>query len=213
MHPLLTKLTDGITFSGHIPADVRVFFRRYGMDHTLQHCMDVAVLSSELAGKFGLDVNAASHAGWLHDVSAVIPITERVKYASALGLEILPEEESMPMILHQKLSRVFAHEIFGMRDTAVRDAVECHTTLKSDAKPLDKVVFIADKLAWDQIGTPPYADAMQQALEQSVDAAACVYLMYLWEKRDALQVVHPWFVQVLFACRRGDHLRSGGLSR
>lgn len=87
---------------------------------------------------------------------------------------------------------VVAREIFGVSDEAVLSAVGCHTTLKVDASPLDKVVFIADKLAWDQPGVPPYFDEMKAALDVSLDAAALVYLQFLWDRRDSLRVVHPW---------------------
>ena len=73
-------------------------------------------------------------------------------------------------------------------------ATGCHTTLKADASGLDKVVFVADKIAWDQPGTPPWLDALTRALDVSLDAAALVYLDYLWERRAQLLVVHPWFI-------------------
>ena len=66
------------------------------------------------------------------------------------------------------------------------------TTLRPRPTTLDKVLFVADKLAWDQPGTPPYADALQAALEQSLDQATLFFLTYLWERRDSLLVIHPW---------------------
>ena len=96
------------------------------------------------------------------------------------------------MIVHQKLSVEIAREIFGVADEKVLSAVGCHTTLKAKASILDKVVFVADKIAWDQEGKPPYLDPMLAALETSLDAGALAYLSYLWEQRDQLKVVHPW---------------------
>jgi HD superfamily phosphohydrolase YqeK len=57
---------------------------------------------------------------------------------------------------------------------------------------LDKVVFVADKLAWDQPGVAPYHAEMSVALGRSLDEAALVYLRYLWQRRASLRVVHPW---------------------
>lgn len=107
---------------------------------------------------------------------------------------MLPEEEAFPMIIHQKLSVEIAREIFGVNEADVLSAIGCHTTLKAGASMLDKVIFMADKIAWEQPGTPPYLDAIQDALSVSLDAAALVYLDYLWDMRDRLRVVHPWFV-------------------
>jgi len=76
----------------------------------------------------------------------------------------------------------------------ILSAIGCHTTLKADASLLDKVVFIADKIAWDQPGEPPYWAELQQALDRSLDHAVFCYLDYLWQRRATLRVVHPWLV-------------------
>ncbi len=73
-------------------------------------------------------------------------------------------------------------------------AIECHTTLKGNPSELDKIVFVADKIAWDQSGTPPYLDDLLAALDRSLDQAALVYLDFLWDQREQLRVVHPWMV-------------------
>jgi len=96
------------------------------------------------------------------------------------------------MIIHQKLSVVIAREIFAIEDDAVFSAIGCHTTLKAQASLLDKIVFVADKIQWDQPGLPPYLGSLQEALLHSLDAAAFVYLDYLWQQRASLRVVHPW---------------------
>jgi HD superfamily phosphohydrolase YqeK len=64
------------------------------------------------------------------------------------------------------------------------------------ALPLDKVVFLADKIDWDQPGRPPYLDDLEEALYgmPSLDAAVKVYCDYLWEHRDEAFVPHPWFI-------------------
>ncbi|MDH5606365.1 MAG: HAD family hydrolase, partial [Anaerolineae bacterium] len=55
-----------------------------------------------------------------------------------------------------------------------------------------KVVFTADKISWDQPGNPPYLEAVLAGLEKSLDAGVLVYLTYMWERKDSLQVLHPW---------------------
>lgn len=57
---------------------------------------------------------------------------------------------------------------------------------------LDKVVFVADKIEWDQSGTPPYLHELLPALDRSLDHAVFVYLDFLWQQRETLRVVHPW---------------------
>jgi HD superfamily phosphohydrolase YqeK len=99
------------------------------------------------------------------------------------------------MILHQKISAAMAREIFSVTNPTILNAIGCHTTLKADASTLDKIVFAADKLKWDQEGNPPYLTAMTTAIGESIDAGALCYLEYLWQGREVLPVLHPWAVE------------------
>ena len=195
MHRLLAQLIRDVPLTGQVHADAKALLTQYGCSSTVRHCQLVAAQAERLAGQFGAEPARAQVAGWLHDISAVFPVSRRVSAARGLGLEILPEEEAAPMLLHQKLSAAMANEVFGIVDDAVLSAIECHTTLKAGASTLDKVVFIADKVAWDQPGVPPYIQDVTQALERSLDKAVFCYLEYLWQRRTDLAAVHPWFVE------------------
>ena len=195
MRRLLAQLIRDVPLTGQVPADAKAFLAHYGCTSTVRHCQLVAAQAERLARQFGAEPASAQAAGWLHDVSAVFPVARRVSVARELGLEILPEEEAAPMLLHQKLSAAMANEIFDIVDEAVLSAIECHTTLKAGASALDKVVFVADKVAWDQPGVPPYIQDITQALERSLDQAVFCYLEYLWQRRADLAAIHPWFVQ------------------
>ena len=90
---------------------------------------------------------------------------------------------------------MIAQEVFDITSEPVLNAVECHSTLKANASTLDKIVFIADKIAWDQSGDPPFLRGILGALEQSLDRAALHYVQHLWQQRDSTPTVHPWFVE------------------
>lgn len=196
--PTLRALRAGITPAGWINEDATNFLVLNGCPKTAAHCAKVAKTAWQLAERFGVDSVAAETAGWLHDVSAVWPNDQRLAAAEALGLEILPEERKAPILLHQKLSVVLAREIFSVRDANILSAIGCHTTLKGNPAPLDKVLFAADKLSWDQPGEGDFHPAMREALSVSLDEAIRVYLRHLWDQRDQLPVFHPWTVD---ACR------------
>ena len=138
---------------------------------------------------------AAELSGWLHDVGGVVPISDRERLAEVLGLEILSEERVAPLLLHQKLSATVAREAFAIEDIAILTAIGCHTTLRRDASMLDKILFISDKLEWDQDGEPPYWEQVAGAVERSLDEAAWWYLEYLWAQRDTLAALHPWLIE------------------
>ena len=191
----LRPLAAGVRLTGDLRADMIAFLNGRGFSKTVEHCLNVAEQAGQLAIQFGVDRSSAQTAGWLHDVSAVIADACRVDVAQQWGIAILNEERSAPMILHQKLSAVMAAQIFGVASQAVLDAIACHTTLRAGASVLDKVVFLADKIAWDQAGRPPYLDGVLSALEgQSLDRAVWHYLDALWQRRQTLAVIHPWFV-------------------
>lgn len=95
------------------------------------------------------------------------------------------------MIIHQKLSRVIAKEIFKVEDEEILNAICCHTTLRKHATKMDLVLFVADKIEWDQKDTTIF-NRNKKGLEKSLEKAAFVYISYLWERKDTLKVIHPW---------------------
>lgn len=192
MHLLFEKLVQEIEFTGSMKQDIQHFLTANHIQGTAEHCMDVGTEARRIAQLYNADPERAEMAGWLHDISAVFPNEERIEAARQLGIDVLPEEEQFPMIIHQKLSKVMARDIFGITDVEVLDAVGCHTTLRADASQLDLVLFVADKIAWDQQGIPPYIAELHHNLAISLEHAAFAYIQYLWERKDTLKVVHPW---------------------
>lgn len=190
--PTLQALRSGFEPCGWINEDVTRFLTQNGCARAAAHVANVSKAAYQLAERFGVDPLAADAAGWLHDISAVWPDDQRLAAADALGIEVLPVERTWPNILHQKLSVLLAREIFSVRDAGLLSAIGCHTTLKAGASALDKVVFIADKLAWDEPYDAPWHLAFRRALEMSLDDGCRVYLGYLWEQRAGLSVIHPW---------------------
>lgn len=178
--------------SGDLKKEVYAFLTENGHRETAEHCMKVGEKARELAVRFGADPETAASSGYLHDISAVFSNDTRISVSVQLGIEVLPEEESFPMVIHQKMSKAIARDLFGVADPEILSAVECHTTLKKQASQMDKLLFTADKVAWDQKGTPPYLEELNRGLALSLDHAAFAYIRYLWSRKDTLRVVHPW---------------------
>jgi len=192
---MLDNYVVEFTRTGLIAEDVPRYLELLGYHKTAEHCAAVAAKAKVLAEMFNSDPNKAEQAGYLHDISAVIPNDKRIDFARSRMVEVLDAEIECPMIIHQKLSVVLARDIFYVTDIEILSAIGCHTTLKAGASRLDKVVFLADKIAWDQDGKPPYIKKVTAALEESLDAGVRVYLNYLWERRDQLLVIHPWLIE------------------
>lgn len=180
------------TPTGKIENDIKAFLLKYNKEFTYKHSIRVANEAKKIAEKFHVDKEKAAIAGYLHDISGIFPNEERIAVAEEFGVEIVEAERKFPMIIHQKLSRVIAKEIFKVEDEEILNAICCHTTLRKHATKMDLVLFVADKIEWDQKGTPPYLIEIKKGLEKSLEKAAFVYISYLWERKDTLKVIHPW---------------------
>jgi HD superfamily phosphohydrolase YqeK len=66
--------------------------------------------------------------------------------------------------------------------------------LKKDVTPLDLVLFVADKIVWDQPGEAPWAHAMKAALcQDDLQKAARIYLDFLRQNQAQMPgPLHPW---------------------
>jgi predicted HD superfamily hydrolase involved in NAD metabolism len=188
----LEDLRRSFTVTGSLAHDVTNLLLRFGRRMTASHCRQVAVEAATIARQVGVDHEQAVTASWLHDISAVFSPAEMLSEATRLGLDVLPEERLYPAILHQKLSSVLARELFAVSDPAVLDAIGCHTTLRASPTALDMVVYVADKLAWDRPGAPPYGPAVRSACDASIRQAALTHLAWMHGEQASLQVVHPW---------------------
>lgn len=175
--------------TGKLEPDVRALLVANNKSKTFTHVAAVAEVCRSLARRFDLDLDTCAAAGLLHDISAIISPSDMLEYARGQGLELCEAELRHPFLLHQRLSRVAAAEHFGITDTDILDAIECHTTLRANASGYDMALFIADKLAWDREGVPPFYDRVIAALDRGL-AAACLDYMEYTERSGGLLCPH-----------------------
>ncbi|MDG6127271.1 bis(5'-nucleosyl)-tetraphosphatase (symmetrical) YqeK [Lactococcus formosensis] len=162
---------------------------------TYNHCITVGDYAEEIGHEF---LNEAEReqvriAGYLHDISAIYPNNERIFVAEDMKIELFKEERQFPMIIHQKISIIMAQREFGIQDEKILSAISCHTTLKKKFSKVDLVLFVADKIRWDQEGQPPYLKEITQALNYSFEAAAFSYIDYIL--KNDIKVIHPWLLE------------------
>ena len=185
-----------------IDNDIKAFLLKYNKEFTYKHSIRVANEAKKIAEKFHVDKEKAAIAGYLHDISGIFFYLLRIAVAEEFGVAIVEAERKFPMIIHQKLSRVIAKEIFKIEDEEILNAICCHTTLRKHATKMDLVLFVADKIEWDQKGTPPYLIEIKKELGKSLEKAAFVYISYLWERKDTLKVIHPWLEEAYWDLKR-----------
>ncbi|MBE8848229.1 bis(5'-nucleosyl)-tetraphosphatase (symmetrical) YqeK [Enterococcus durans] len=179
-----------MTNQENLKNDIKNFLFEKNCEKTYFHCIMVGECAYKLGKNYLSEPNKARVAGYLHDISAIYPNEERIAIANEYSIELNDAERKFPMIIHQKISKQIAIQNFGILDKEILSAIECHTTLKKNYSELDLVVFVADKIKWDQSGVPPYLNGLLKELDESLENAAYYYIEYIL--KNGVKVVHPW---------------------
>ena len=163
-------------------------------EDVLRHVENVADIAVELAEVYDLDVTKAKLAALLHDISGIMTPQEMYEFAKMRGLEIDPAEEKYHALLHQRVSKIIAQEEYGVTDSDILNAIECHTTLKKNASVYDKIIFIADKNSWDSKGVPSYNDLAKSKSIKSLNEACYFYIKHQFDN-NLLVMPHQWLIE------------------
>lgn len=170
---------EQLVSSGDPAADVRRFYAVAGRQDTLEHVTQVAAVARTLAEQHGADVAAAELAALAHDLAAVVPVADRPAVAEAMGMAPSEADRAMPGLLHGPMAAAALAGKLAVRDAAVLDAARYHSTLRAGAGLLEKIVFLADKIAYDPRSPHggEYLAAVRSAA--SLDEAALAYLQFV----------------------------------
>lgn len=180
--------------TGNTEFDVSNFLIKNNKLKTLEHVTAVAYTNKKIAEIHGLDKDVCTISGLLHDISAVIHPNDMLNYMFENDLFIDEAERKYPFLLHQRISRLLAKTFFKIDDDAVLSAIECHSTLKFNPSQYDMALFIADKLSWDQEGTPPFYNIVSESLLLSLEEASLAYINYIIDNNIILQP-HSWIIE------------------
>ncbi|MCH5338856.1 MAG: HD domain-containing protein [Acetatifactor sp.] len=165
-----------------------------GRPKTLKHVQEVADTCVRIAEQYGLDREKCRIAGLLHDIGAVMKPEDMVGYTISRGITLDEAEKMYPFLLHQRVSRMFAEDVLGIKDEDILSAIECHTTLKNCPGKYDMALFIADKLSWDREGVPPYFNEVERGLQLSLESASLEYITYSLDNGMILYP-HRWLLE------------------
>lgn len=180
-----------LTLSGQVKEAVSAFLTDAGQSGTLVHIRQVVTQSRILAARFGEspenDMKRAALAAWCHDMAVVVPHDELLAEAERWGVSLSESDRAIPQLVHGPLAAAVAREKLAITDDEILNAIRYHSTLRAGASTLEKIVFVADKVALDP--TSPRNDflpALQAAQPVGLDAMAAVYLNWVLENADDL---------------------------
>jgi len=110
------------------------------------HSIGVANTAVKLAKRFGVDETKAYVAGLLHDCAREFENDDLPVQALTRGIVIGDVERAMPLLLHAYIGAKMIHEIYGVDDAAIAQAIYRHTVGAADMTPLDKIIYFADMI-------------------------------------------------------------------
>ncbi|SFQ21678.1 bis(5'-nucleosyl)-tetraphosphatase (symmetrical) YqeK [Caldicoprobacter faecalis] len=138
------------------------------------HSLGVRDCAVMLAQRYGADVEKARVAGLLHDCAKGLPREEMINRAVEAGIELGPKEFQTEALLHGPVGAVVARQTFGIDDTEILSAIECHTTGKSDMALLDKIIYLADYIEPNR--DFPEVEELRRAAMEDLDKAVLMAL-------------------------------------
>ena len=175
----MTKTFAALMPSGDPVADITRFYQDMDLLDTLQHVTQVAAQARVLAEQHNLNLAAAHLAALAHDLAAGVPKAEMPAVAEQMNIQVDDADRAIPGLLHGPIAAAILETKLDNHDEDLLNAIRYHSTLRAGASPLEKVVFLADKIAYDS--TSPhhgeYLPALQAAA--SLDEASLVYLDFL----------------------------------
>lgn len=121
--------------------------------------------AAALAMRYGEDIEKAQVAGLLHDCAKCMPDAKKVKICQKNGIPMTEAEQKSPFLLHAKVGAYIAQTKYGIEDTEILEAIECHTTGKPAMSQLDKIIFIADYIEPMRTKAPDLADVRKLAFK------------------------------------------------
>lgn len=180
----MVKLTDydyikPMVLTYHLYLDVLMLLEDY--PKTREHVLSVALTSQKLAKQFHLNEKICYQSALLHDIGVIMKPMDMKTLMDTNHYTYDSAEEKYPFLLHQQISAIIAKDIFNISNQHILDAIACHTTLKADPNAYDMVLFLADKISWDQEGIPPYLDLIEKGLAVSLEKACYEYIRYVFQ--------------------------------
>ena len=132
-------------------------------------------IALEMARRHGADEEKAWLAASAHDIARAMDDAQLLSRARELGIPIGPLEEAVPFLLHGPVGAELLRRQ-GAIDLEVYQAVHWHSTARAGMTPVEKVVFLADKLDPEKVNRYPYLSQLEALAAESLDRAILEFL-------------------------------------
>lgn len=157
-----------------------------------EHVMRVVDEAVRLAEIHGVSRDAARIAALGHDLLRAHSGDRLLTLAVEQGYLCDAVDALEPILLHGPLATPILREQYGVLDADVLGAVAYHTTAHAGMTPLQKLVFIADKIEPQKRDRNSASQRTAELATTDLDAAMLVYLNHFIEEAIELDyALHP----------------------
>lgn len=139
-----------------------------------QHTLNVVAAAEKLARDFGCDRDQARLAALLHDCAKHLTDGQLLDYAKKHQIKIDRVSHHEPQLLHGPVGALLAKNHYGIKDTAIQRAIDCHTTGCKNMTCLDKIIYLADYI--EKGRSFPGLERIREMAETDLDQATVMAL-------------------------------------
>ena len=154
--------------------DIEADLKKMLTPKRFRHTMNVVEAAEKLARTFGCDPDQARLAALLHDCAKNLTDDQQLDYAQKHQIKIDRVSQNDPQLLHGPVGAVLAGERYGITDTAIQNAIGCHTTGCKHMNTLDKIIYLADYIEQDR--SFPGVETIREIAETDLDGATIMAL-------------------------------------
>ena len=109
-----------------------------------KHTLGVVETAKKLAHINDVDENKAHIVALVHDCAKNMPNEKMIEVLKQEGIELDLISKESPQILHGKVGAIIAKKVFEIEDNDILNAIEYHTTGRSNMSSLERIIYIAD---------------------------------------------------------------------
>lgn len=146
----------------------------------LRHVERVLEEAVALAGHWDLDPERVSLAVWGHDLFRAHKPGDQLRLAHEAGIDVAPDEEKYPVLLHGPIAGAVLRARFGVTDEDALAAVSSHTSGLPAMPLIAKVLLIADKVEARKRKRTPVMAEVRRLARRDLDTALLCWADWKW---------------------------------
>lgn len=171
---------------------------RHLSSERFEHSLGAQEKAVELAEKFRFsedEQEKASIAGLLHDAAKLMSPQDLLSYCDERGLPIEEVDRQTLQTLHPFVGAELVRDSLGVHDEDILNAIRFHTTGRAGMSPVEKVVYIADKIEGNT-RNPLYIQRVTASMDFSKPWSLDLTMLYILDSTiqflmEKHQVIHP----------------------